>query len=125
MASQDLRGLERVFKRMCHYAAKSKHVHAVESRSRRQAKLSAALKRPENKMIDKTGKPMTVVEVEEELSVVTAEIANYAANIRKIESKGNKKISYKDVIELLKDLGNPMSKVNFTRHTITWSNISV
>ena len=104
---------------MCHYAAKSKHVHAVESRSRRQAKLSAALKRPENKMIDKTGKPMTVVEVEEELSVVTAEIANYAANIRKIESKGNKKISYKDVIELLKDLGNPMSKVNFTRHTIT------
>merc|ERR1719181_1350886 len=61
-------------------------------------------------MIDKTGKPMTVVEVEEELAVVTTEIANYTANIRKIESKGNKKISYKDIAELLKDLGNPMSK---------------
>ena len=121
MASQDIRGLERVFKRMCHYAAKSKHLHAVEARSRRQAKLSAALKRPENKMIDKTGKPMTVVEVEEELTVVTTEIATYAANIRKIEAKGNKKISAKDIAELLKDLGNPMTKVNFALHIIASS----
>merc|ERR1719201_2813900 len=61
-------------------------------------------------MIDKTGKPMTVVDVEEELSVVTAEIAKYTATIRKIEAKGNKKISCKDIMELLRDLGNPMPK---------------
>merc|ERR1719181_1057755 len=53
---------------------------------------------------------MTVVEVEEELAVVTTEIANYTAKIRKIEAKGNNKISAKDLAELLKDLGNPMTK---------------
>lgn len=111
MATHDMRGLEKVFKRLCHYAAKSKHLHALEAKAARQAKLSVALKRPEqNKMIDKTGKPMTVVEVEEELSVVTAAIATYTAKIRKIESKGCNKISVKDIMELLKDLGNPMSK---------------
>jgi len=110
MATHDMRGLERVFKRLCHYAAKSKHLHALEAKAARQAKLRVAIKRPENKMIDKTGKPMTVVEVEEELSVVTAAIATYTAKIRKIESKGNNKISAKDITELLKDLGNPMSK---------------
>ena len=110
-----MRGLEKVFKRLCHYAAKSKHLHALEAKAARQAKLRVAIKRPENKMIDKTGKPMTVVEVEEELSVVTAAIATYTAKIRKIESKGCNKISVKDIMELLKDLGNPMSKVRGVR----------
>lgn len=107
---RDKPALQRVFKRLCNYSVKAKYIHVLEYKTKRQTKLIAALTRPENKLIDRTGKPLTVAELQEELMAINEEIEKCRTRIEHVNKKGRPRISVKDLMQSLKDLDYPMSK---------------
>ena len=90
----------------------AKNTTGIGQQKKRQAKLTIALKRPESKLIDKIGRPLTVAEVEDELAVTNKKIETCKTKIEQINKKGRPKISVKDLMQALKDLDFPMTKVS-------------
>lgn len=105
------RELERVFKRLCNFAAKSKQMKILTPKQKRITKIQLHKKRPDAvKIVNAEGNVMSEEDIDRELERLQKDVEEIQANVDRLNEINDKKIKLQDLNAALKRLGMKMKK---------------